>query len=62
MEDYFNAYLVCMEALLHIESYLEFQFVHMQNFIDLGLLRSVSVYDLRIVSFSFLVTSFDAIF
>ena len=32
MEDYFKTYLVCMEALLHMESYSEFQFAHMQNF------------------------------
>ena len=31
-EDYFSAYLVCMEALLHKENYSEFQFAHMQKF------------------------------
>ena len=60
MEDYFSTYLLSMEALLHIENYSEFQFAHMHT--DLGLLRSASAHDLKTVSLSFLVTSFDAIF
>ena len=64
MEEYFSAYLLCIEALLHIKSYSEFQFAYMQKFAYMTwvLLRSASVHDLRTVSFSFPVTSFDAIF
>ena len=36
MEDYFSAYLVCMETHLHIENYSEFQFANMQKFHSLG--------------------------
>ena len=36
MEDYFSVYLVCMEALLHLEVYSEFEFAHMQKFHRLG--------------------------
>ena len=36
MEEYFSAYLLCTEALLHIENYSEFQFPYMQKFHRLG--------------------------
>ena len=51
MEEYFRVYLVCIEALLHIENYSEFQFAHIQNFIDLDLLRGASVHHLKTISF-----------
>ena len=62
MEEYFSADPVCIEAFLQIENYSEFPYVHMQKFHRLNLLRSISVHDLRLVSFSFLATRFDAIF
>ena len=33
MEEYFSAHLLCIETLLHIENYSEFQIVDMQNFV-----------------------------
>ena len=62
MEENFSADLVCIEAFLQIENYSEFHMYTCKNFIDLGLLMTVFVHDLRTVSFSFLVTSFDEIF
>ena len=63
MEEYFRAYLVCIEALLHIENNSKFQFVHMAKFNRLGSIEECSVHDIKTVSLSFLVTfaaSFDA--
>ena len=31
MEEYFSAYFLCIETLLHIENYLQFQFGHMRK-------------------------------
>ena len=64
MEEYFRVYLVCIEALLHMENYSEFQFAHIQNFIDLDLLRGASVHISRLFHFfpGYFCCKFDAIF
>ena len=59
MEEYFSAYLLCTETLLHIENYSGFQFGHMQKF---GLFRSVSDYDFKTFSFLLFAASFAAMF
>ena len=65
MKEYFSAYLVCIAALLHVRNCLEFILRLCKNFIDLRLLRSVSVHYFKTPSFFFVVifaANFDVVF